>query len=827
MPYGQSGRRALVYQLRDQDGRQFALKVFRQTFRSVEIEQSAKNLQNYASLLGLGVCQRWVLTDTHDATLLQQYPDLHYAILMTWVQGLTWQEVILTRTDFNPRQSYQFANGLVNILAGMERSGVAHCDLSGANVLLPGLADQHPLVALVDVEEMYIPGTQGPTTRPAGSLGYNHPSTASGLWSADVDRFAGAVLIAEMLGWFDLEVRQAALTGTDGSPGEQYFAADEIQQPCRRFDMLYHSLETRWSTNMAALLARAWSSATLSACPWFAEWQDGFPTLMTRLAQFEEMSLPRKDAGYQVRWSKLPSVADSDLLVGGRYRILQLFSDGGFGLVYLAIDTRGNSQCVLKKNKDTSEESRRQFAREADLLRRLDHRNLVKVLDYLDLPNDGQYIVMESVQGDDLQTIMTRHGPTHFNWALSCIEQICDALSYLHTQNPPIIHRDIKPANIRITSDKRVVLIDFGIAKTTGETSAATLGARAVSPGFSPPEQYGQNSTNIRSDVYALGATVWALLAGQIPQVSVDRIKHDSMFPLSGVLPLHIEATLQRALDLNPMRRFASVHEFWLALSVAPQRQPTTLHIPPQPGRKPNRKKNTPWLFVIVGCLVFAFFAIGYSLAPLLPTPGVRLTPQKTENLSLVPPVMSTGTENFPTATIISTLTFPLPFTNEPTVTETLSATISVTVEISTHTPTVTPTFAPSVTEPPITPTIYVPTLLPITAPAQTVQEDFTQFFTDYFAFLNAEQYKKSYAMLSPNFQKLQSYKEYVGFWSGVKKVELFSTELTSQSETVAFVHTETAYHYKNGDAIPAHTTYKLIKDVSKNIWFIEPFSGQ
>lgn len=645
MAYGQSGRRALVYQLRNGDGDFFALKVFNQTFRTSEIEQGAKNLQNYASLPGLVVCKRLVLSDTQaqDAVLLQQYPDLRYAALMPWVQGSTWQEVILTRMEFKPRQSYQFANGLVNILAGMERSGLAHCDLSGANVLLPGFVNQQPPVALVDVEEMYIPKAQSPAKRPAGSLGYNHPTTAAGLWSAEVDRFAGAILIAEMLGWFDTQVQQSALIGTDDSPGEQYFGADEMQQPCQRFEILRHSLGTHWSASIADLFMRAWGSATLAACPSFAEWQNAFSALTVRLPVLEELSLRETDKNYKVQWR--PKL-DTNALIGGRYRISEMFSDGGFGTVYLAIDTRDNSPCVLKKNKDISEENRRQFAHEADLLRGLSHRNLVKVLDYLDIPNDGQYIVMELIQGDDLQSLMARrnrHDPMDIKWAMSVIDQVCDALSYLHTQNPPVIHRDVKPANIRITGDGRAVLIDFGIAKIVAENTSTTLGARAVSPGFSPPEQYGQNSTDARTDIYALGATVWSLLTGRAPQASVDRQADDNMFPLSDTLLRHLVRTLKQALALNPAKRFQTVAAFKIALHQTEQ-----------------RKINWMPMLLVIGvaglvCLSAVFVAAGSffkTLPAFTPKPGVTVA-SPVETLPFEPP----ATELFETVPSIPVAT--------------------------------------------------------------------------------------------------------------------------------------------------------------------------
>ena len=118
---------------------------------------------------------------------------------------------------------------------------------------------------------------------------------------------------------------------------------------------------------------------------------------------------------------------------------------------------------------------------------------------------------MDYVEGEDLDEMLDRNRRAAARaQVLDWIGQICDALVYLHGQNPPVIHRDIKPANIRITPQGKAMLVDFGIAKVFDAAVARPrIGARAVTPGYSPPEQYGQGRTDARSDVYALGATLY------------------------------------------------------------------------------------------------------------------------------------------------------------------------------------------------------------------------------------------------------------------------------------------------------------------------------
>jgi serine/threonine protein kinase len=224
-----------------------------------------------------------------------------------------------------------------------------------------------------------------------------------------------------------------------------------------------------------------------------------------------------------------------------RYLIDALVGQGGMGAVYRATDLHLGHTVAIKENlfphdpsEDASEGSdpssqstgsrRSQFEREAQMLARLKHSGLPKVTDHFVIPDQGQYLVMEFVEGEDLSTRLKRNGPMGERDALNIAGRVCDILSYLHTQKPPIIHRDLKPANIRLTPEGDVVVVDFGVAKLF--TSEATVtAARAVTPGFSPLEQYGgTQSTDERSDIYALGATIHQLVVGKRPPEAPMRV---------------------------------------------------------------------------------------------------------------------------------------------------------------------------------------------------------------------------------------------------------------------------------------------------------------
>jgi len=272
MPYGQEGRQGVVFQLVDERQNRLALKVFKPRFRVPSLVGSTARLATFATIPGLAVCARTVLTPRQHTALLRQYPDLTYAVLMPWIPGPSWMDCVLERRSLSLEQSLALARAFANLLADMEERGIAHGDLSGPNLLIPGFAQPAatPTVALVDVEQLYAPGLDRPDVIVSGSSGYAHHTAAQGVWGATSDRFAGAILLAEILGWGSAEVRAAA-------GEESYFEPGELQQPGKRYDALLHSLSSAWGAGIARLVERAWRSDTLADCPTFGEWLVALP----------------------------------------------------------------------------------------------------------------------------------------------------------------------------------------------------------------------------------------------------------------------------------------------------------------------------------------------------------------------------------------------------------------------------------------------------------------------------------------------------------------------------------------------------------------------
>lgn len=262
---------------------------------------------------------------------------------------------------------------------------------------------------------------------------------------------------------------------------------------------------------------------------------------------------------------------DPGLILNNRYRIDRLLGQGGFGAVYAAWDTQLDGPCAVKENLETSAAAQSQFGREARLLFNLRHPNLPRVFDYFVIPDQGQYLVMDYIEGEDLRTVQERTGGSlPPGQVLPWLIQVCDALSYMHSRQPPVIHRDIKPANIRITPDGQAVLVDFGIAKSFEVARQTSTGARALTPGFAPPEQYGAGATDPQSDVYALGATAYCLLTGQAPPESVMLMTGAAtltpVYQLNPAVPPGVSAAISQAMQFLKAQRARSAGEFKAAL---------------------------------------------------------------------------------------------------------------------------------------------------------------------------------------------------------------------------------------------------------------------
>jgi serine/threonine protein kinase len=251
---------------------------------------------------------------------------------------------------------------------------------------------------------------------------------------------------------------------------------------------------------------------------------------------------------------------DGPFLLRNRWQVVDYLGQGGMGTVYLAKDINlDDRKCVVKRLRDDffreedKEKAQQFFLREAKVLSKLQHPNIVLVLDSF-REGDEYYLVMEYVEGHNLHDMLKeREEPFSEEQVLTWARQVCDVLHYLHCNDPPVIYRDLKPSNIMIDTKDRVKLVDFGIARLYAEEGDNT---HVVSQGYSPPEQY-WGGADPRSDVYALGATMYFLLTGREPLALTVSSPKDGRPDVSEAADLIV----QRATQQDVFLRYQSAAE--------------------------------------------------------------------------------------------------------------------------------------------------------------------------------------------------------------------------------------------------------------------------
>jgi len=253
-------------------------------------------------------------------------------------------------------------------------------------------------------------------------------------------------------------------------------------------------------------------------------------------------------------------------LLRERYRIIEVLGHGGMGSIFRAVDENLGMEVAVKENLFTIDDYARQFRREATILANLRHPNLPRVSDHFSVEDQGQYLIMDYIEGEDLQERLERIGPFEEEEVVFIGASICDALAYMHARDPMVLHRDIKPANVRISPNGGVYLVDFGLAKVIHGDQTTTTGARAMTMGFSPPEQYGAARTDARTDIYSLGATLYTALTGFTPEDSLAQtMDQEELTPVRERNPRiskRVAEAVERALQVHPNDRWQMAAEF-------------------------------------------------------------------------------------------------------------------------------------------------------------------------------------------------------------------------------------------------------------------------
>ena len=339
------------------------------------------------------------------------------------------------------------------------------------------------------------------------------------------------------------------------------------------------------------------------------------------------------------------------------------------GATYRAEDLRLKGRfCAVKEalpdpdaSSDELRQSRRQFYEEASTLARLDHPNLPKVSDYFS-ENDRDYLVMDYVPGQDLKEMLSsalREGhPLQERQVLAWADQLCNALDYMHGQDPPVLHRDIKPSNIKVTPAGNVKLVDFGLVKVLSPDDQRTItvvqGRGTVQ--YIPLEQYGGETghTDVRTDIYSLGATLYHLLTGQPPLDAKQRFLKPRSLPtlrnLNPAISPQTEQAILRALAMHPDDRPASITELQVELlAPGPLSRTVSRLFEREPLISQFVRANRHLLALVAALVLFATLVTAQpSTIPPLPTPTptttATLVPTATATSSLTPTLTPTLT---------------------------------------------------------------------------------------------------------------------------------------------------------------------------------------
>ncbi len=270
------------------------------------------------------------------------------------------------------------------------------------------------------------------------------------------------------------------------------------------------------------------------------------------------------------------------VLCGGKYTIEKKIGEGGFGITYKALQSGLNRTVCIKEyfpagkcvrethartvyvqgtSENLFEKYRQSFVREAKMLATLHHPNIVEVIDVFD-ENNTSYMVMDFIEGRSLQNIVDSRGRLPYPEVVNYIAQVTNAVGYIHDRH--ILHRDIKPDNIMITADYKAILIDFGSAREF-EQDKTQVHTSMLTHGYAPTEQYTANSRKgSYTDIYAIGATMYFVLTGQVPLEAAARLTEPMPAPkeLAPDIPEEANRTILKAMQLKTENRHQTIQEF-------------------------------------------------------------------------------------------------------------------------------------------------------------------------------------------------------------------------------------------------------------------------
>jgi len=322
--------------------------------------------------------------------------------------------------------------------------------------------------------------------------------------------------------------------------------------------------------------------------------------------------------------------------IAGRYEVEELVGHGGMSSVYKARDAlleRHVALKILHEQYSADDDFVERFKREARSVAQLQHPNIVTVIDRGE--EDGrQYIVFEYIDGENLKEHVVRKGRLDVREALEIALEVARGLAFAHEQG--LIHRDVKPQNILLNGDGRAKVTDFGIARTVDVDGMTQTGTVLGTSNYIAPEQASGRRVDAHSDIYALGAVLYELLAGEVPfpgeSFVVVAMKHmhepaPSLLDVRGDISLRVAAAVDRALEKDPDHRFPTMDAFAAELQAClaeldrGEDGDATMIVPSRTRAPKRRRKVSRWPLVIG---VLALLAIAAIVIGLLAVPGTN-----------------------------------------------------------------------------------------------------------------------------------------------------------------------------------------------------------
>lgn len=247
-------------------------------------------------------------------------------------------------------------------------------------------------------------------------------------------------------------------------------------------------------------------------------------------------------------------------ILDGKYEVIKTLGQGGMSTVYLCKNIRlGNLWAIKEVKKDMK--GQMDFLAEPNILKNLSHHGIPRVVDIFG-QEDNLYIVEDYIEGETLQNYIKKNGNINPEKICNIAISICDIIGYLHSFNPPIIYRDLKPSNIMITSNEKIVLIDFGISrvyKQDADKDTIYMGSK----GYAAPEQYGIEQTCRQTDIYGLGAVIYFMLVGKAPGSLLEPLRDES-YDIE--VNIELKKIIQKAMQIDIEGRYSCVEDMKLEL---------------------------------------------------------------------------------------------------------------------------------------------------------------------------------------------------------------------------------------------------------------------